>query len=175
MKFFFVLPYTMTLRTDIFKFSNETLPEWNPSDDGYEWIPTDFTTFVALAHPADVQKVIANDVYRHLVFWEDIDAINDGRFMSELDTWLAREFKKAPPLWKAMMTAAMKEEQNWKDDGYSIYVRPSLWFLREDWMIDKLHICFVVDKIPSLTFRDEDGHPEDQLIYSKPATPKNVP
>ena len=100
----------MALRTDIFTHADDTLEEWNPSDNEYEWEPTKFARFIALAHPADVLKVIADDVYRHLVFWEDIDAINDGRYMDHLDTWLAREYNQAPPLWKSLMEAAIKEK-----------------------------------------------------------------
>ena len=153
----------MQLRTDIFTHADDTLKEWDPSENGYEWKPTKFDHFIAAAHPADVLKVIADDVYRHLVFWEDIDAINDGRYMDHLDTWLAREYNKAPPLWKSLMEAAIKEKQVWDDDSYSIYIRPSLWLLRFDWMeFQNLH--FVTDKIPSLTFRDEDNT-ENHLIY----------
>ena len=157
----------MALRTDIFTHADDTLEEWNPSDNGYEWKPTNFAHFIALAHPADVLKVIADDVYRHLVFWEDIDAINDGRYMDHLDTWLAREYNKAPPLWKSLMEAAIKEKQVWNDDSYSVYVRPSLWLLRIDWMAFQ-NLPFVADKIPSLTFRDEDNT-ENHLIYLKTA------
>ena len=72
-------------------------------DSGYNWVPTDFARFISeVQYFADVTKVIANDVYRHLP-QEDIDAIEDGRFMKIHDTWLAREFKKAPPLWKSLM------------------------------------------------------------------------
>ena len=157
----------MTLFTDIFTHADETLEEWNPSDNGYEWVPTNFSTFIS--QHADVVKVIANDVYRHLVFWEDIDAIHDGRFTEQLDTWLAREFNKAPPPWKSLMEAALKEKQVWKEDGYSVYARPSLWLLRDDWMIEQLKCCMlVVDKIPSLTFR-EDGS-ENEMIYLKQAS-----
>ena len=162
----------MTLRTDIFQHADDTLEEWNPSDNGYEWVPTEFARFIAIAHPADVLNVIGADVYRHLVFWEDIDAINDGRYMDNLDTWLAREYNKAPPLWKSLMEAAIKEKQVWNDDSYSIYVRPSLWLLREDWMNDQ-HLDFVADKIPSMTFRDEDNT-ENHLIYLKTATPETL-
>ena len=160
----------MKLRTDIFQHADDNLNEWNPSDNGYEWVPTKFDSFIAIAHPADVLKVIGDDVYRHIVFWEDIDAINDGRYMDHLDTWLAREYNKAPPLWKSLMEAAIKEKQVWNDDSYSIYVRPSLWLLREDWMNDQ-HLDFVADKIPSMTFRDEDNT-ENHLIYLKTATPE---
>ena len=162
----------MTLRTDIFQHADNSLEEWNPSDNGYEWVPTNFARFIAIAHPADVLKVIADDVYRHLVFWEDIDAINDGRYMDHLDTWLAREYNKAPPLWKSLMEAAIKEKQVWDDDSYSIYVRPSLWLLRIDWMGFQ-NLPFVADKIPSLTFRDEDNT-ENHLIYLKTATPETL-
>ena len=124
----------MALRNDIFTHADDTLKEWDPSENGYEWKPTKFNNFIAAAHPADVLKVITDDVYRHLVFWEDIDAINDGRYMDHLDTWLAREYNKAPPLWKSLMEAAIKEKQVWDDDSYSVYVRPSLWLLRIDWM-----------------------------------------
>ena len=55
----------------------------------------------------------------------------------------------------------------WEDDGYSCYVRPSLWFLRADWMNDHFN-DFVVDKIPSLAFRDNES--ENRLIYLKNAT-----
>jgi hypothetical protein len=157
----------MALRTDIFTHADDTLEEWNPSDNGYEWKPTNFARFIALAHPADVLKVIADDVYRHLVFWEDIDAIKDGRYMDHLDTWLAREYNQAPPLWKSLMEAAIKEKQVWDDNSYSVYVRPSLWLLRIDWMAFQ-NLTFVADKIPSLTFRDEDNT-ENHLIYLKTA------
>lgn len=153
----------MPLRTDIFTHADDTLKEWDPSENGYEWKPTKFDDFIAVAHPADVLKVIADDVYRHLVFWEDIDAINDGRYMDHLDTWLAREYNKAPPLWKSLMEAAISEKQVWDDDSYSIYIRPSLWLLRFDWM-EFQNLPFVTDKIPSLTFRDEDNT-ENHLIY----------
>ena len=154
----------MQLRTDIFTYADDTLEEWNPSDNGYEWVPTDFA---ALSREDDIQKAVAVDVYRHLVFWEDIDAIHDGRFMDQLDTWLAREFKKAPPLWMSLMEAAIKEKQVWKENECDIYVRPSLWFLREDWM--NVQKClFVVDKIVSQTFRDDDS--ENQFIYLKQAS-----
>ena len=154
----------MQLRTDIFTHADDTLEEWNPSDNGYEWVPTDFA---ALSREDDVQKAVAVDVYRHLVFWEDIDAIHDGRFMDQLDTWLAREFKKAPPLWMSLMEAAIKEKQVWKENESDIYVRPSLWFLREDWM--NVQKClFVVEKIVSQTFRDDDS--ENQFIYLKQAS-----
>ena len=150
----------MQLRTDIFTHADDTLQEWNPSDNGYEWMPTDFA---ALSRDDDVQKAVANDVYRHLVFWEDIDAINDGRYMDHLDTWLAREYNKAPPLWKSLMEAATKEKQVWNDESYDIYIRPSLWLLRIDWMGFQ-NLPFVADKIPSLTFRDDDNT-ENHLIY----------
>ena len=154
----------MQLRTDIFTYADDTLEEWNPSDNGYQWVPTDFA---ALSREDDIQKAVAVDVYRHLVFWEDIDAIHDGRFMDQLDTWLAREFKKAPPLWMSLMEAAIKEKQVWKENECDIYVRPSLWFLREDWM--NVQKClFVVDKIVSQTFRDDDS--ENQFIYLKQAS-----
>ena len=153
----------MALRNDIFTHADDTLKEWDPSENGYEWKPTKFNNFIAAAHPADVLKVITDDVYRHLVFWEDIDAINDGRYMDHLDTWLAREYNKAPPLWKSLMEAAIKEKQVWDDDSYSVYVRPSLWLLRIDWMGFQ-NLPFVADKIPSLTFRDEDNT-ENHLIY----------
>lgn len=157
----------MALRNDIFTHADDTLKEWDPSENGYEWKPTKFNDFIAAAHPADVLKVITDDVYRHLVFWEDIDAINDGRYMDHLDTWLAREYNKAPPLWKSLMEAAIKEKQVWDDESYSVYVRPSLWLLRIDWMGFQ-NLPFVADKIPSLTFRDEDNT-ENHLIYLKTA------
>ena len=158
----------MSLRTDIFTHADDTLEEWNPSDNGYEWVPTDFA---ALSREDDVQKAVANDVYRHLQIWEDIDAIHDGRFMDVLDTWLACEFNKGMPLWQGMMEAALKEKQVWKRGECDIYVRPSLWFLREDWM-NAQRCLFVVDKIPSLTFRDDDT--ENQMIYLKEASVKEL-
>ena len=159
----------MTLRTDIFQHADDTLEEWNPMDSGYNWVPTDFASLISEVHFADVTKVVATDVYRHLVLWEDIDAIEDGRFMEIHDTWLAREFKKAPPLWKSLMEAAIKEKQVWKKNECNIYVRPSLWFLREDWMNNQL-CTFIVDRIPSITFYD--GKAENQFIYLKTATPE---
>jgi hypothetical protein len=161
----------MTLRTDIFQHADDSLEEWNPCDNGYEWVPTDFSNFIAVTHFADVTKVIANDVYRHLVLWEDIDAIHDGRYMEHHDTWLAREYNKAPPLWKSLMEAAIKEKQVWKKNECNIYVRPSLWFLREDWMNEQL-CTFVVDRIPSITFYD--GKAENQIIYLKTASTETL-
>ena len=161
----------MTLRTEIFQHADNSLEEWNPSDNGYEWVPTDFARFIAIAHPADVLKVIADDVYRHLVLWEDIDAINDGRYMEIHDTWLAREYNKAPTLWKSLMEAAIKKKQVWKKNECNIYVRPSLWFLREDWMNNQL-CTFVVDRIPSITFYD--GNAENQIIYLKTASTETL-
>ena len=65
------------------------------------------------------------------------------------------------------MEAAIKEKQVWDDNSYSVYVRPSLWLLRIDWMAFQ-NLTFVADKIPSLTFRDEDNT-ENHLIYLKTA------
>ena len=157
------------LRVDLFPHADDECEGWYPKEEEHKWTFTDFANFIT--PPCDVRRVIADDVYRHLAFWEDLDALYDGRCMVELDTLMAVEFNKAPPLWQTMMESAIKEKQVWEDDGYSCYVRPSLWFLRADWMNDHFN-DFVVDKIPSLAFRDNES--ENRLIYLKNATVKKL-
>lgn len=155
----------MTLNTDIFTHADPTLQDWDPNNAGYHWVPADFQffTFIALEHPEQLNWIIANDVYRHLVFWEDIDSIHQGQLSAQLDTWLAREYNKAPPLWRKLLEAATTEKLVWNDEYYSNYICPSLWFLVEDWMVDQ-GINFVLAKIPSLTFQDDAVH---KLVYFK--------
>jgi len=69
------------------------------------------------------------------------------------------------------MEAAIKEKQVWKKNECNIYARPSLWFLREDWMNEQL-CTFVVDRIPSITFYD--GKAENQIIYLKTASTETL-
>lgn len=146
-------------KNTLFRWADETLPAWNPRAVCEEWVPTDFAV---LSRAADMRKAVAEDVYRHLQMWEDLDAIYDGRMMQELDTWLSREFDKGMPLWQSMMEAALREKQVWREGECDIYARPSLWFLRKDWMEDQFN-DFTVERLPSRTFHDDNC--EDKLMY----------
>jgi hypothetical protein len=146
-------------KTELFRWADETLPAWNPSAVCEGWVPTDFAV---LSRAADMRKAVAEDVYRHLHMWEDLDAIYDGRMMQELDTWLSREHGRGMPLWQALMEAALREKQVWREGECNIYARPSLWLLRRDWMEDRFN-DFVVERLSSRAFRD--GNCEDRLIY----------
>jgi hypothetical protein len=145
----------MQLRTDLFVYATESLPKWNPSHDDWDWIPT--------RKRLTTTYDIAQDVYRHLVMYEDLQAYEDAIcHQRNIDTWLARVFNKAGDYWKQLMERALKTKQYYEYDGMLDYYRPSLWFLREDWMQKQGH-DFIVERIPSLVFFANDD--ETRLIY----------
>lgn len=162
------------LRTDIFKHADDSLEYWDPSMDGYEWVPVDFSRWLLPLDSShrggsicrsDWGEVVTNAVYRHLVMWEDIYGINHGENVEKIDTWLARQFNNGPALWQTLMKDAITEKQLWNQPEYSIYPRPSLWFLRDDWMKDH-HRNFKVERIPSMTFNNDED-PNTLFTYVK--------
>lgn len=145
----------MSLRTDLFYYATKSLPAWNPSHDGWDWNPKK----KMLTTTYD----IAQDVYRHLVMYEDLQAYENAIcHQRNIDTWLARVFNKAGSYWKTLMVRALKTKQYYEYDGMLDYYRPSLWLLREDWMQKQGH-DFIVERIPSLVFFSNDD--EKRLIY----------
>ena len=75
-------PQNMPLRTDLFYYAIDSLPKWNPSHDGWDWNPKK----KMLTTTYD----IAQDVYRHLVMYEDLQAYEDAIcHQRNIDTWLA--------------------------------------------------------------------------------------
>lgn len=153
----------MTLNTTLFQYADASLKETSPADwMNIQWTPTNFNK------PFANHAAIAQDVYRHLVMYEDLDAINDGTSHEQMvliETWLARVYRDAPREWQTLITTALKEPQEYKEGyNYPYYHQPSLWFLHKDWMHDN-HCDFVVDEIPSITFRKEIAPVTERLVY----------
>ena len=148
----------MTLNTTLFQYADASLKETSPADwMNIQWTPTNFNK------PFANHAAIAQDVYRHLVMYEDLQAYEDAIcHQRNIDTWLARVFNKAGDYWKQLMERALKTKQYYEYDGMLDYYRPSLWLLREDWMKQEGHY-FIVERISSLVFFANDD--EKRLIY----------
>lgn len=148
----------MTLDTTTFPFANDSLPDCTPGLAA-SWVPTDFTDGF------ENHQEIVQDVYRHLVQFEDSEAINDSRYVDVTDTWIARVYRDAPAAWQTLYKTAFMQPQEFTEGFESPYYhRPSLWLLHKDWMHD--NACdFVVDEIPSSTFHEEITPVMDRLIY----------
>ena len=160
----------MTLDTTIFQYANSSLEETTPADWQHtQWVPADFKWIPTnFNKPFANHAAIAQDVYRHLVMYEDLNAINDGTSLDQMvliETWLARVYRDAPREWQTLFKTALNEPQEY-NEGFEnpYYHQPSLWFLHKDWMHD--NACdFVVEEIPSITFRKESVPVTDRLVY----------
>ena len=148
----------MTLDTAIFPFADDSLPVCMP-EMVVDWTPTNFTDGF------ENHRAIAQDVYRHLSMFEDLDAINDGRYLNVTDTWSARVYRDAPAAWQTLYKTALTQDQEYTEGfGCPYYHQPSLWLLHEEWMRD--NACdFVVDAIPSITFHEETVGVMERLVY----------
>lgn len=153
----------MTLDTTIFQHADSNLEETTPADWDMDWdidwTPTDFN------QPFANHAAVVQDVYRHFVMFEDLDAIYDGRYLDIIDTWIARVYRDAPAAWQTLYKTAWFQQQEYQEGfKYPYYHRPSLWFLHKEWMHD--NACdFVVEEIPSITFRKESTPVTDRIVY----------
>ena len=143
----------------IFKYIDNELNEWSPINCGYEWNNTNFN------NKFKDDKELVQDVYRYLVMYEDLDAIYEGKFKINLNTWLYRNYINAPDEWRNLLKLAITQKQNYKEEyDYPFYWQPSLWLLHKRWMKDN-NYNFIAEEMNSLTFKKEDFPVETRLIY----------
>ena len=122
----------------------DMLPEWVDNFTSIPW-QNDFDS--------KTSEHLVQDVYQHLMLTEDLLAIWDGRYVSEIETAIADIYKDKPKKWQTLFKAAWETENPYVSGPE--YFRPSLWLLSSLWMEQNGYL-FTSKSQKSLTFRENE-------------------